>query len=402
MSFLDKVTSIWQEDAKRYLHGWVQSDANTAAECSYVQVRCASMSLRFSKTNTASRTPVLQSSVRWPHRGDQITVSQTIDKTIFGSTDGPAFEVFEVADRALTGDLPLNGGDINVDIALLAAPGTSLFGQVTTFLSDVAELTMVPQLTTAAPIAEKIAAGVDNLLGNQEIQGILALVTSIPADAPRTGFYVVTDLPADQESLERLYVKAGQLYRHNGQQWQPASGFSHLVLEIRPKGSQPNRWKELPVISDLTQGALRQLTEARSVQAVRDAWPKMQQAIITASYTPDLAEVDRRLAAQAMTQEWKTEAQRLKDALGLDSTKAIAPGHAAAVAEAAETAGEELESTLRRILVGQITVQTEAEVEGEVVAGRITPDASVRAGDISVTTKGTVGPGGSVKGLDIG
>ena len=408
VSFLDKVKSIWQEHEKQYVHGWVQSDAYGPGgdqQSHYVQVRCAAMSLRFAKTNTVSRSPVLQSSVRWPNRGEHITVSSTIDKSLFGGSEGPTFEVLEVADRALTGDLPLNGGDIDVDIALLAAPGSSLFDRVTLFLNDVAEMTMVPQLTTAAPIAEKIAAGVDSLLGNDEVQGILALATSISTDAPHVGFYVLTDLPVGQQSLERLYVKDGQLLQFDepSQQWRAASGFGYIVIEVRPKPSQPNRWKELPSIVDLSQSALQTLTKARTVEDVRDAWPQMHEAIIRAGYSPDLAEVDRKLAAQALTAQWKEETQRLKDALQMGETqitKAVAP--AADVAQAAESIGKELEATVQRIVLGQITVQTDGDVDGEVVAGRIAADASVQAGDVSVTTKGSVGQTGSVKGLDIG
>jgi hypothetical protein len=409
VSFLDKVKSIWQEHEKQYVHGWVQSDAYGPGgdqQSHYVQVRCAAMSLRFAKTNTVSRSPVLQSSVRWPNRGEHITVSSTIDKSLFGGSEGPTFEVLEVADRALTGDLPLNGGDIDVDIALLAAPGSSLFDRVTLFLNDVAEMTMVPQLTAAAPIAEKIAAGVDSLLGNDEVQGILALATSVSTDAPKAGFYVLTDLPVDQERLEGLYIKDSQLLRYDDptQQWKAAAGFSYLLIEIRPKPSQPNRWKQLPGIADLSQSALQKLTQARTVEDVHEAWPQMHEAIVQAAYSPDLAEVDRKLAAHAMTEQWKEEAQRLSDALQMgaapEATKAVAP--AAAVAEAAQSIGKELEATVQRIVLGQITVQTEGEVDGEVVAGRVAADASVQAGDVSVTAKGNVGQTGSVKGLDIG
>lgn len=408
MSFLDKVTSIWQEHEQRYVHGWVRSDTYESGgdgQPHYVQIRCAAMSLRFAKSNATPRTPVLQSSVRWPNRGEQITVSRTIDKTLFGGTDGPDFKVLEVPDRALTGDLPLNGGDIDVDIALLAAPGSSLFDRVTVFLNDVAEMTMVPQLTTAAPIAEKIAAGVDSLLGNDEVEGILALATSISTDAPNVGFYVLTDLPVGQHSLERLYAKDRQLLQFDepSQQWRVASGFGYILIEVRPKPSQPNRWKELPAIADLSQSALQTLTKARTVEDVHDAWPQMHEAIIRAGYSPDLAEVDRKLAAQAMVEQWKEETQRLSEALQMgappDRTKAASP---ATVADAAQAVGEELEATVQRIVLGQITVQTDGDVDGEVVGGRIAADASVHAGDVSVTAKGSVGQTGSVKGLDIG
>lgn len=46
----------------------------------------------------------------------------------------------------------------------------------------------------AAPVASKVAAGADSLLGNDEIKGTMAFSTSISADKPRPGYYVVTDI----------------------------------------------------------------------------------------------------------------------------------------------------------------------------------------------------------------
>jgi hypothetical protein len=436
VGFLSKVRTLWQAEAQQYVHGWIRPNGPAAPVEPgegryYLQVRCAAMSLRFSRERFADRSPVLQSVIRWPTRGERIAVSQTIDQSRFtqaGDAGTSGFRVFDVADKALSGDLPLNAGDVEVDVAVLAAPGSSLLKQATSFLSEVASLTMIPQLTAAAPVATKIASGVDTLLGNDDVEGILAFSTSVPAGRPRPGYYAVTDIVAtSDDDLQRLDVKDDQLlrYSHERDRWEPATGFSYLLLEFRVEETKPSRWTELPEIVDLCESALEQLSKARTEQDIREAWPQMHLAVLKALYNQNLAHSDRDPAARALTDQWKQEVDRLAEVAGPHTLEAAHLGEvtpervAAGPAEpapprpeparapigpggldAAHSLGRELEEVVHRIQVEEVDVQAR-DIAGTVKGIGASSTSWVKAGKVKVEAD-RVSSGGTVIAIDAG
>lgn len=435
VGFLNTVRKVWQEESRHYVHGWIPSDppAEPLEEGEgkyYLHVRCAGMSLKFSRDRFTDRSAVLQSVIRWPTRGEPIVISQTIDQSRFTpASDGgaDAFDVFEVTDKALSGDLPLNTGNVDVDIAVLAAPESSLLKQATSFLTEIASLTMIPQLTAAAPVAAKLVVGVDTLLGNEDVKGVLALSTSVAANEPRSGYYAVTDLVSDSVDAEQhLRVKDRRLqqYSRERQEWEPATGFSYLLLEIRVKGSKPTRWQELPEIVELGEAALSRLSGARSEQDIRDAWPQMHLAVLKAVYSQDLAHVDRDLAAQALTDQWKQEVQRLgeigtsapreSDDVGEvreePATVVAAPPPAPApesarppldpaALAAAQNLSQELDDVVHRIQVEEVDVQAR-DIAGTVKGIAATSTSWVKAGTLKLVAE-NVREGASVTVIEV-
>lgn len=370
MAFWDKIGALWKKESEQHVHGWVQSSqvAETmepGAGTHYLKVRLTAMSLRFSREKSAGRSPVLQSAIRWPVGGEWITVAQTIDRNRFSqvanSKDAPDFAVYQVNNLALSGDLPLNGGDVEVTVALLAAPGSSALDHATSFLNDIASLTLVPQLSAAAPVATKIAGGVDKLLGNDEVSGVLAFCTSVPADTPRDGFYLVTDLPTQSDQdLAWFAVKDHALLQWSDQArvWQPAAGFSYLLIEFSVAGPKPTRWTDLPEITDLSQAALQQLARASTDAEVERAAPQLKLAAMKALYSPDLAHVDRDPAAQALADQWKEQVARLSEIQPTSPGDRDVPVEAAkrSLVETAERVGRELDDEVGTIRVGEVDV----------------------------------------------
>ncbi|SDU83176.1 hypothetical protein [Jiangella alkaliphila] len=199
---------------------------------------------------------------------------------------------------ALTGDLPMNEGYVDVVVGLLAAPGEGLLDKATEFLGDLAELTRVPQLTAAAGVATKITAGVDKLLGTDETIGLLALQTSINADGLRDGYYVATNWPAANGGLDRLRVTDARLeVLHDDQVWRPAAGFDYFVLEVATTGSHPDRWRQLGAMPKVVKDALSQLAKAVSDDDVAAAGSAVRVAIVEVEFEPNLTVEDRAIAA---------------------------------------------------------------------------------------------------------
>lgn len=414
MGFWDKIGALWKKESEQYVHGWVQSSpaaepVEPGAGTHYLQVRLTAMSLRYSREKLAGRSPVLQSAIRWPVGGEWITVAQTIDRTRFSQAATPEeaadFAVYQVSDLALSGDLPLNTGDVEVTVALLAAPGSSVLDHATSFLNDIASLTLVPQLTAAAPVATKIAGGVDKLLGNDEVAGVLAFCTSIPADAPRDGYYLVTDVPAQSgQDLARFGVKDHTLlhWSDQAQAWQPAAGFSYLLLEFSVEESKPTRWTELPEITDLSKAALQQLAQAATDADVERAAPQLKLAAMKALYSPDLAHVDRDPAAQALADQWKQQVARLAEIQPTKPGDRDVPPAAAppSIVETAERIGRELDEEVGRISIGEVDVRAR-DVAGA-VKGIVAPKEArlTVEGKVSVDAEG-IPSTGTVAGIEI-
>ena len=198
----------------------------------------------------------------WPSGDERITVSTTLGPSSFTALNEGDFARLVQRDVVLTGDLPMNTDAVSVVVGLMAAPGDTLLDQATEFLGDLASLTRVPQLTMAAPVATKIAQGVDKLLGNDETFGLIALQTSIQADRLTDGYLVVTDWPTDEGSLERLAVSGSGLKvrdADNSDVLRPATGFNYMVLDVQVTPSKPQRWRELTTVSALTKSAVGQL-----------------------------------------------------------------------------------------------------------------------------------------------
>ncbi len=414
MGFLAKISALWTRESERCVHGWVQSHPpapviEPGAGTHYLQVRLTDMSLRFSRQHFSDRDPVMQSAIVWPVGDERITVARTFDHTRFSQVsnaeEAPEFAVYHVADLALSGDLPLNSGDVEVNVALLAAPRSSVLDHAASFLNDVASLTLVPQLTVAAPVATKIASGVDKLLGNEDVAGVLAFCTSVSADAPRAGYYLVTDLPAQSaKDLDWFAVRDHGLLRWSDEQqaWQPATGFSYLLIEFSVEGPKPTRWTELPEITDLSKAALQQLAQATTQAEVERAAPQMKLAAIKAIYSPDLAHVDRDPAAQSVADQWKAQVDRLAEIHPIrpadrDISAARKPPPAV---EAAERIGRELDDEVGSIRADAPDV-TARDVAGK-VRGIVVPKGAglVVSGTTSVTAEG-VAESGSVIGIEV-
>lgn len=354
MSFTEKIGQWWRSNADTVVNGWLDATEVPGTEGrNYLQVRCTDLGLQYNREWFAERRPVLQGIVRWPHRGGSISVSSTIGPSNFTNLHEGSFGTLVSSDVELTGNLPLNASDVDVTVGLLAAPGESLLDRASKFLGDLAELTKAPQLTTAAPIAQKIAAGVDSLLGNDETKGLLAFRTSIPADTPRRGYYVLTDWPTNKGSLEALRVSNNKLQVNDKSVgWSEPQDFNYLVLEFRVEGSKPTRWEELPEIFDVFSTALDKLANATTRKAVADAGVALELAVNAAQNSSNLTAGDREIAEVEMLRKWERRLRRRSQEIAEEAVEGGAAGAPAAIARsrAIEDAGARVLTQTRKRL----------------------------------------------------
>lgn len=307
MSVDEVLRGLWKSESKSVVHGWV-GEATTPKDTDvYVKVTCVAFGLKFVKDRMKGRAPVFVSEVDWPNGAENIQITKTLGPSSFEGIHDGGFGTTIFSSVDLTDALPLNQGSIDIRAVLLSLPQTGLLDRATAFLSDLADLTQVPQLTAAAPIASKIASGVDKLLGNDEANGLIALMTSVSLDEPKAGYYVVTSLKADDGwTLRHLNVEKDQLRFWAGAgEWKPIEGVDFLLLRVSLLDSQPKRWRAIEPITTLWQRAKAALTAAKTPTEVKEAGRLALAAMDRAAADPNLTVKDRKKAAADIHRDWK-------------------------------------------------------------------------------------------------
>lgn len=349
MGLVDMLKDLWKKESSTVVHGWIPRDGATYGPSdegrNYLSVSCSDVGIRFERERFGDRLPVLQSLITWPSDDQKITVSSTLGPSSFTALNEGEFARLVHRDVALTGDLPMNADAVHVVVGLIAAPGESLLDQATDFLGDLATLTQVPQLTMAAPVAAKIAQGVDKLLGNEDTRGLIALQTSIQADRLRDGYLVVTDWLASEGSLDQLVVTdSGLKVREPGDPTEVLHlpSFSFIVLDVQVTPSKPQRWRELTSVSKLAKTAVSQLAKAKSTEDVDAAGNAAQVAMNEVLFEPNLTVADRDIAAAQILSMWEDAVARRNAVLhgeGRDSL-GIAPQRDEDESDESDGAGE--------------------------------------------------------------
>jgi hypothetical protein len=199
----------------------------------------------------------------------------------------------------LTQLVPYNGGVVELEAALVAMQGTSLIDAGIKVLKDFSDL-IAPPLTQALGIAQKVASGIENLLGATNGTVHLGMHQAFASQGGggnefRSGYVAVILATATQVTKEELSVKEGQLhYRGN-----PLEGYDYLLLRIEGRKERDD-WR-MKNIEEAISKAAEALIQGEKEKA--DAYKKIA---LTAAFTsPDLVVNDRRRVVQAIKEELK-------------------------------------------------------------------------------------------------
>lgn len=319
MGLVDRIKGLWRHETTHVVHGWVGLVDGAAAlpdtsppRSRYVELIVADFGLRFEKDRAAGRSPVFASAVTWRSpSGEDLHISKTLSADDFASIGADDAVVTIHSGVPLTTLLPLGASNVEYTVGLLSAPGTSLFSGVASFLSDIADLTQRTELTAVGAIADKVAGGIDTILGNDEIAGRIGLHGAVLASEPRAGYYVVTSLDAGQFSLEHLAVIEGRLRFSRDGAWGDPSGFDYLLIRVALRGSQPDRWRDLSSVAGPWKTADDKLAHATTAEALTEAGVSFKLAMANARNDPNLAVGDRDLAAEEIRAQWEKGAQQV-------------------------------------------------------------------------------------------
>jgi hypothetical protein len=322
MAFTEKIAELWRRQSRDFVSGWVTAYPQVATPLPptagrYLKVTCMDFGLRYDRDRMANRAPVFASQVVWPFASERITITKTLGPSSFQALHSGDFLTTVVDNVGLTDLLPLESGSVDITAALMSAPQSTLLGQATSFLDDLSELTQVPQLTAAAPIARKIADGVDRILGNDETTGLIGFTTTVDAAELHTGYYAVTTWPTGgfRDANGYLAVQNGHLTAYQNNKWAPAEGFDYILIRIAVYGQQPLRWKSIPSITDLWEVARAKLSSARSTEMVEDAASAILVAVDRAEAEPNLCTADQKDAAKTLMADYHAAYERRAEVL---------------------------------------------------------------------------------------
>ncbi len=193
----------------------------------------------------------------------------------------------------LTTLLPFNGGTVEFEAGLLAIPGKDVVGSLLKVLGDFASLIVVPQLSGAIPVAEKVSSGLQEIVNPS--QGSLHLglhQTFAGKGGPRQltpGYHMVIQAQSGSIDTKKLWVVNDRLqYGTSAADSSPLSGYDYMLLQIETT-SERDDWGSFTSVETPFNAAI----QALSLHDESTAQVHLQTAKMVALTSPDLTQVDR-------------------------------------------------------------------------------------------------------------
>jgi hypothetical protein len=208
-----------------------------------------------------------------------------------------------LVDLPVLGPVPYRGGNMTVEIGLFAVQSSDLAEPFLDVLKTMSQVAGVSFVSAAAPFVQPIKKGAERLLGLAD-HSSLAVGVARGFAPVETGYYLVTDAPADLVDGNR--IKLDETFRIQFERNDKLADYPYFVFSIEADTRRAN-WASIPELRS-AHDALRAL--------LRD--PKTTSAKAEEAYTffkrlaqtsPDLIDAD----ADALVTE---ENDRLQKAFG--------------------------------------------------------------------------------------
>jgi hypothetical protein len=211
----------------------------------------------------------------------------------------------------LTELIPYRGGSIDIQLALLALPGSDAVKVAADLLQDVCRL-VTPPLERALPLAELVANHTQKLLAATSPRIHLGLNLGLQQGVG-PGYYAVVNAPKERVNADGLFVRNdAMLYASGpGQTPAPLTDLDYLLFRLEVREGRDD-WALLDIDAPLV------LAAEAILKGDLDAYKQYsRQAVFAALRLPDLTAADRRRVARAL-QEELNEAKAAYSAGGLE------------------------------------------------------------------------------------
>lgn len=177
----------------------------------YFRVWLNEMYLQNDRTWFQDWYPVSHALVQLSYGGVAVTVPYVAGPGALKNLDEDHLNRVIQLNRALTGQLPFNGGTVAIQAGLMAMKGGNQLASVLKVVSDISDLLAVPQLSTVLNIAAPIANGVQGLLTSSDGGLQLGLEQTFTAAVGgandlRAGYFVAIATTESKADAKRLWV----------------------------------------------------------------------------------------------------------------------------------------------------------------------------------------------------
>jgi hypothetical protein len=302
------MSSLWQtiadrfrEDAKKLVYAPIPKarvdvpydDQPLAAGQSYFRIWLTEMFLARGRDWFAAWFPAVHCSVKLTFNNQTANFSSVARAPEEAKANGV------LLNYKLSELIPFNGGDVEIAAGLLALKGASDLRLAVNLLASFSSL-VAPPLGQAIAIADKVAGGVETLL--KEAKGEIHLPfhqtftgAGGGANELRPGYFALVLADAAAVAPQELSIRADRLCRGG----EPLVGFDHMVFRIEGRAERDD-WRFAAIVQPLNEAkaAVVRHDEAR-------AKTMLNEAILAAYTSPDLAEADRMRVISAIKADFE-------------------------------------------------------------------------------------------------
>lgn len=204
----------------------------------------------------------------------------------------------------LAGPTAVRADEVSVLVGLYSVPGEDAAKALIDTVGVLAGLGGIA-LGQAAPIANAVKTGVENILGLDQAQLAIGIRDIFYAENPlRSGYHVGINKPDGSVDLSRLWLKEGRLLEGSDPfVARPYDGADYMVLEIERRDSL-DAWPSLPGMAEYQQQfggimADANLTVAQKRERLAAVWPQFTEFLASTVYLtrPDRERIATNVAA---------------------------------------------------------------------------------------------------------
>ena len=268
---------------------------SAVADRHYVRITVAGAYLAKATRWFAALQPLVHAVVRLQH------ADRTVDLPHVSSGDRVAGVAVDgghlFRNLRLTPLLPFRGGDVMLQVGLVAMPSEGGLQVATKLLSDLGELVVAPPLATALRLAPLVTRGLEQIAGVTKPRASLGFADTYDRHSLVDGYVAIVGAPSAQIAAEALRVVDGTLHVATPGGTERLTGVDWLLLRIEVADDRDD-WAELASVAPTYRDAL---TAAAVDPARADA--ALAAAVVAIWQAPELTEAHRAVIVTRMKAE---------------------------------------------------------------------------------------------------